>query len=403
MNTSKNTVGRGGAALPVAPAAAGFPLAVRVGDTLYLGSHTVGRTGETAAGNDAIESHTRTVFEGLVATLNEAGLSMSDLTKLHTYYVFEGEGTDVTRFWQRMTKVRLEYLANPGPAATALRVNGAPVSGARIAVDGVAACRAADKRRLMPAHTWDWSMPTPFSQGWLVGDKVYVGGQVSADMQGRAVAQGEVVQQTRNVLEYIRHVLLEAGSDFGHLVSLKIGYRHAGPEERSRKLLSRILDVVREVLPTARPPLVCFGVDLLYEGLLLEIDALGSTRSGRRDASADKATLAEGFPAATRVGDEVHVGSLRAGGDTLAAQASEVLSTLDGVLGALDCRLDDLVKLNVYYVSDTSREQADRDALCELLAQRLPRKPALALVRVAGLPHADQRVQLDAVAVAGRD
>ena len=37
------------------------------------------------------------------------------------------------------------------------------------------------RTRLMPKDHWDWSMPTPFSQGWRVGDLIFVGGQIPTD------------------------------------------------------------------------------------------------------------------------------------------------------------------------------------------------------------------------------
>ena len=72
-----------------------------------------------------------------------------------------------------MTKVRLRYLANPGPAATAVRVEGAPTERHLIGIDGIGVI-GGDRRRIMPKHTWDWSIPTPFSQGWRLGNKIFL-------------------------------------------------------------------------------------------------------------------------------------------------------------------------------------------------------------------------------------
>ena len=61
-----------------------------------------------------------------------------------------------------------------------------------------------DKVRIMPEGHWDWSMPVSFSQGWKVGDLVFVGGQISADENGRTVGAGDIEIQTRNCFENIR-------------------------------------------------------------------------------------------------------------------------------------------------------------------------------------------------------
>ena len=85
-----------------------------------------------------------------------------------------------------------------------------------------------DKQRLMPANHWDWSIPVPMSQGWKVGDYIFVGGQVSADSKGRAIGAGDIATQTRNTFEYIRAVLKEAGADLDSIVRLNTYYDYDG-------------------------------------------------------------------------------------------------------------------------------------------------------------------------------
>src|SRR5450631_1390930 len=97
-----------------------FPAAVVIGRSVYVGCQCVDS-------GDAIGEQTREVFEQLVALLEAVGASMADLVNLRTYYVCRGpDGPGVTRYWNEMTAVRLRYLHNPGPAATALRVHGVP-------------------------------------------------------------------------------------------------------------------------------------------------------------------------------------------------------------------------------------------------------------------------------------
>jgi hypothetical protein len=38
--------------------------------------------------------------------------------------VFNGRGNEIQDFWLKMTQVRMEFLPDPGPAATAVRVAG---------------------------------------------------------------------------------------------------------------------------------------------------------------------------------------------------------------------------------------------------------------------------------------
>jgi 2-iminobutanoate/2-iminopropanoate deaminase len=85
-----------------------------------------------------IALQTRNVFESIKKVLAEAGGTMADVVKLNTYYVFDGRGDEIRDFWERMTKVRMEYVADLGPAATAIRVAGLAYPDLLIEVEAIA-------------------------------------------------------------------------------------------------------------------------------------------------------------------------------------------------------------------------------------------------------------------------
>src|ERR1700754_915369 len=69
---------------------------LRAGNTIYVGGQ-VSLSGNGQLRDDGnIEAQTANEFSDLVSLLGTAGATMKDLVKLHTYYVFEGEGRDVT-------------------------------------------------------------------------------------------------------------------------------------------------------------------------------------------------------------------------------------------------------------------------------------------------------------------
>jgi 2-iminobutanoate/2-iminopropanoate deaminase len=74
------------------------------------------------AGDIALQ--TRNVFENIGKVLAEAGATWADVIKLNTYYVFNGPEAEAAQYWEKMTRVRMEFLPDPGPAATAVRVVG---------------------------------------------------------------------------------------------------------------------------------------------------------------------------------------------------------------------------------------------------------------------------------------
>jgi len=385
----------------IAPANRRFPNAIRIGDTVYLSSQPI--VPGIVPAPPRIQEQTHTAFSDFVDLLEAVGLRMSDLVKLHTFYVYEGELTGATKYWEQMTEVRLKYFANPGPAGTALRVKGAPARERLIAIDGIARGNPS-RQRIMPAHAWDWSMPTPLSQGWRVGPIVYAGGQISADRRGKTVAADDLTQQVVNTMEFLRHVLVDGGAGFEDIVSLKIGYQHRGDSRAARGVLDDTLRVVRPMLKPGQCTLTCLGVDLLYEGLQLEIDAMAVV-GGRSDVlrvGIDRGFCgAAGFASALRAGGLVHIGAIGAPEDaTLEGQLRASLQRLDRTLHDAGVSSDDLVKLNVLFASNADTDASDYAAIYRVLAESLPTPgPVVTIVRAAGLPQEQQRVQLDGVAV----
>jgi enamine deaminase RidA (YjgF/YER057c/UK114 family) len=407
----------GRAAAPAWP----FPAARRIGDTVYVGLQIYADAHGGRQGAE-IETQTHAVFQSLEDRLRDSGAAMADLTKLHTYYRYDGEGRAVTDYWERMTAARLRHLANPGPAATALRVQGVAPGRASIGIDGIAEL-APGKVRIMPRHAWDWSIPTPFSQGWLAAGKVYVGGQISADRQGRSIAPGRVAEQTANTLEYIRHVLLDAKANWDHVVALKIAHKWTADAGASRALAHAILREVEQVFPGDGPALTLLGVDLLYEGLVLEIDATAvhgakapvwpADRAGARphgalpaDApAAGTQALLSRYAAAWRAGAEVHLGAHSAAGHGgAAAQLRASLARLASTLALAGGAAGDLVKVNVFYTAETdaSQDEETRGMVAALQGFLAPGRTVVSMVRVAGLLLPDQRVQIDGLAVLGQ-
>ena len=184
----------------------------KVGDMVFVGGQrSLDHNGQVLGIGD-IAAQTRTAFGGLEAMFKEAGGDIGTMQRQNTYYRFLGEGRDVTDYWERMTRVRMEFMANPSACGTGVRIAGFPRADELIQVEGIGVL-GANKQRLMPANHWDWSLHNnQFSQGWRVGDLVFVGGQISADADARTVGD-DIATQTRNVFEFIRNTLREAGAD----------------------------------------------------------------------------------------------------------------------------------------------------------------------------------------------
>jgi 2-iminobutanoate/2-iminopropanoate deaminase len=132
-----------------------------------------------------------------------------------------------------------------------------------------------DKTRLMPERHWDWTIPSPFSQGWRVGDMVFVGGQVAYDENGTVVGKGDIEVQTRTTCENISKVLKLAGADWRDIVKLNTYYVYDGPIEGALAFWQKMSRVRFEFLADPGPCGTAVRVPGLSDPeLLVEIEAI---------------------------------------------------------------------------------------------------------------------------------
>ena len=246
----------------------------QAGDWVFVGAQRSFNGDGTLRDAGDIAAQTRNCFAGVARVLGEAGASMNDLLRLNTYYRHESAGADVTAFWEALTRVRMEHLPNPGPAGTGLRVKDFSHEGELIQLEGIAHL-GRDRRRIMPAGHWDWSMPVKFSQGWRVGNVVFAGGQISADRKGRTVGPGDIAQQTGNVFESLIAVLEEAGAGMSDVVKLNTYYHYEGSGTSVTEFWEKMTEVRRRYFPPLGPAATAVRVDgYAFEDLLIEVEAI---------------------------------------------------------------------------------------------------------------------------------
>lgn len=133
--------------------------------------------------------------------------------------------------------------------------------------------------RLMPANSWDWSVPVPFSQGWRVENMVFVGGQISADEHGRVIGEGDIALQTKNVFESIGRVLDEANASWEDVVKLNTYYVFDGEGDDIRLFWEKMTETRLKYIPNPGPAATAVRVaGLAYPGLLIEADVIAIVR-----------------------------------------------------------------------------------------------------------------------------
>lgn len=131
-----------------------------------------------------------------------------------------------------------------------------------------------EKTRIMPEGHWDWSIPVNFSQGWKVGNLIFVGGQVPRDEQGNTVGN-DIETQTRNVFDNIKKVLNEVGADMGDIVKLNTFYKIDDEEEDSLEFWEKMTQVRMEYIPAPGPCGSAIRVSgFARDDVLIEVEAI---------------------------------------------------------------------------------------------------------------------------------
>ncbi len=390
-----------------------YSQAVVGGEYIFIGGQQSLDSAGQVLGKNNIAIQTRNVFENLKKVLETAGLEMKDLVRLNTYYVFDGDDSDATSFWEDMTRIRLEYFPDPGPAATAVRVKGMPYPDQLIQIEAIALNRKEQhsRQRIMPAESWDWSISVPLSQGWRIGQKIFVGGQISADAVGATVFPGDVKKQTRNIYNFIRNVVEDAGGNMGDVAHIKICFKHEKGSNIANEGLSLILEETSSIFSENKGLVVSpFGVDLLYPGLVLEIDAMAVIDEERRAITLENdggRYLSSTFADGICVDGEIYTGGQVAitedcsviGQNNIGEQARIVFGRLQSIVEQSGATLDDAVKLNIFLVGESNVED-DFHRVTKIWKEVAPNAlPALTAVHVHELALPGLLIQADLIAV----
>jgi 2-iminobutanoate/2-iminopropanoate deaminase len=110
----------------------------KVDNMVFVGGQVSADSDGNAVGVGDIELQTKNTFENIGRVLRDAGAEWTDIVKLNTYYVFDGEPDELKDYWEKMTRVRMQFLPTPGPSGTAVRVSGLAYPDLLIEVEAIA-------------------------------------------------------------------------------------------------------------------------------------------------------------------------------------------------------------------------------------------------------------------------
>ena len=124
------------------------------------------------------------------------------------------------------------------------------------------------KREMITAPGTTWPERYTFSPALKTGNLLFLAGTTAVDEHGTLVAPGDIVGQTRYILEKLGRLLAAAGAGFEHVVETT---EYITTTENYRGTAAVRREFFRPPYPAATGVIVA---GLLREGALIEISAI---------------------------------------------------------------------------------------------------------------------------------
>ena len=224
-----------------------------------------------------------------------------------------------------------------------------------------------------PGH-WGWRIPVTHRHGSRAGRLMFVGGQADLDASGNVNHPGELMAQAGAAMSHVERVVAALGGRFQDVV--KVNVFHTGSTVEDEAALLRL---IRKRIRGAVAPVVSLVAlpRLAYPGMAVTIDAVAIDDSDggapRRGFTLDDLWP---WPAEARFSHGVRCGELMfvaaqsardPGGamqhrEDIVAQAQATIGNIGRVLAAMGGDLDDVVKLNTWFVGFGTDEDWRRAA-----------------------------------------
>jgi reactive intermediate/imine deaminase len=208
---------------------------------------------------------------------------------------------------------------------------------------------AGGERRLVHPSSWAAS-PNPYSYGIRTGDALFLSGLIPRNGRDNTVVTGDIVVQTRAVLDNARELFESAGLSLAHAVSARVFL----PDLADFDAMNR---VYREYFPEAPPARATVGAALTAPAYKVEMTFVAS--AGARRVVQGEGTPNPNLSAAVVAGDTAYLSGLLPdaavvnGGDA-DAQARDVIRKIDALLAKAGLSRADVRDLLVYVTDEES-------------------------------------------------
>jgi enamine deaminase RidA (YjgF/YER057c/UK114 family) len=254
----------------------------------------------------------------------------------------------------------------------------------------------------------------PFSQGWKVGDLVFVGGQRSLDEHGRLLGLGDIEIQTDHAFRNLDTMLRTAGGDRHTLMRQNTYFRFFGEGREVTSYWEKMTNVRRRYMsiPSAA------GAGLRITGFpiadeLIQVEGIGVLGDDKQrlqpDNHWDWSIPNTQFTQGWRIGKLAFIGGqisadnkAKAVGSDMATQTRNVFRFIRNVLAEGGLDETDVAKLYIYYYApgDWNQVAETSATIREVQREFYPEPgPCSTAIRVSGFAFEDLLIEIEAMAV----
>ncbi|MDH3762555.1 MAG: RidA family protein [Gammaproteobacteria bacterium] len=393
----------------------GIPLnhshGIKCGELIFIGGQADLDDQARVSSPDNLQQQTRIAMESVGKVLAGLGADAADLVKLTAFYVLD-EVADESAVLETMASFFSDQQA-PGPALTLVPIETHCINGLSIEIEAIA-MRGQNGERLARSNAWiadGCRMPAVFSQALKCRQMIFTSAQTAEDEAGVILAEGDLAQQSRIVLDKLQRLLQGLGADLYDAVKANVFNVEPGQQEDWKAAALVRASHYREPGPAAT------GLSLrrmARDGLMLRYDviAMRAEDGARLPRESAWPTGHWDWPVhlpyrhGLKVGDLVFLGgqvSLTSEGAVIdpgevKPQTETAMINIQKVLAELGLDFEHMVKINAFYVGTRGEKDLHENASVRSRYYRDP-GPATTGIPFPYLAYEDMLIEIDCIAM----
>lgn len=382
---------------------------IRCGEMIFFGGQVDLDPQGNVRNPDDLTSQTTAAMEYIRRVLVDLNADLADLVKLICFYVHT-EDADADRL---LAAVSAALGDAPGPVVSLVPLPALAYEHMVVEIEGVA-MRAEDGARMPRVISTAGELPllpAPLSHALRCGEMVFVGGQTSLSPDGSVSNAGDLVGQSRTLMDRIGVLLKDLGTEFNDVVKINRYYVAGGTAQQWEGAALACASFFDEPGPAATGIPIPF---LYRDGLMasLEVTAMlnpDGTRAAREHM------WPEGhwdwpvhlpYKHGIKCGKLIYIGgqvSMDPKGviidpGQLVIQTRTSVANIATILAGFGAVLDDVVKVTAYY-SGTASADVLHDNLSVRSASFTEPGPASTGIPMPCLAYEDMEIEIEVVAM----